>query len=293
MISIPRTILLTTLVACIIATGHCADAGVCDGSRPMKIYIFADLEGISGIASREFVRSDGRYFEKGRRCYMWDINACVQACFKAGAEAVIVRDGHGSGTTAIPDQLDPRAEIIQGPTKERMQRLGECDAVILLGYHAMAGTPEAFSCHTYSSKTVANMWMNERLAGEIGIDAGIVSDYGLPVIMVSGDDKACREAEDWIPGVVTCPVKEGVSFEQAHITPLRTAHRLIEEKTMEAIGKIGSVRPIEVSRPVTIRKQMIGKIGVPDPSVRPDVRLIDERTAEGTGDTVERAFLWR
>lgn len=293
MISILRTFGMTALTACVMASGHCADAGVCDGSRPMKIYIFADLEGISGIPSREFVRADGRYFEKGRLCYVWDINACVQGCFKAGAEAVIVRDGHGSGRTAILEKLDPRAQVIQGPTKERMQRLAECDAVILLGYHAMAGTPEAFSCHTYSSKTVKSMWMNERLAGEIGIDAGIVSDYGLPIIMVSGDDKACSEAEDWIPGVVTCPVKEGVSFERARVMPLNRAHRLIEEKTIEAIERMGSVRPIEVSRPVTIRKQMIGKMTVPDPSVRPDIRVIDEHTAEATADTVEKAFLWR
>jgi len=88
-------------------------------------------------------------------------------------------------------------------------------------------------------------------------------------------------------------VKEGVSFERARTTQLRTAHRLIEEKTIEAIGKIGCIRPIEVSRPVTIRKQMIGKISVPDPSVRPDVRLIDEHTAEATADTVEKTFLWR
>jgi len=270
------------------AQGHTSDA-----PKPMKIYIFADLEGISGIPSREFVRSDGRYFEKGRLCYVWDINACIEGCFKAGAQGVIVRDGHGSGKTAILSELDPRAEVIQGRTPVRMSRLEECDAVILLGYHAMAGTPVAFSSHTYSSKTVKNMWMNGRLAGEIGIDAGIVADYGLPVIMVSGDDKACKEAADWIPGVVTCQVKEGLSWESARTLPLDEAHKLIEAKTIEAIGKIGSIRPIEVTRPVTIRKQMIGKIRVPDPSARPDIRLIDESTAEATADTVEKAFLWR
>jgi len=276
----------------VMASAH-AHGDSSDRAKPMKIYIFADLEGISGMPSREFVRSDGRYFEKGRLCYAWDINACIEGCFKAGADGVIVRDGHGSGKTAILSELDPRAEVIQGQTPVRMLRIEECDAVILLGYHAMAGTPEAFSSHTYSSKTVRNMWMNGRLAGEIGIDAGIVSDYGLPIIMVSGDDKACREAEEWIPGVVTCRVKDGLSWETARTLPLDEAHKLIEAKTIEAIGKIGSIRPIEVARPVTIRKQMIGQIRVPDPSVRPDIRLIDQSTAEATAGTVEKAFLWR
>jgi D-amino peptidase len=136
------------------------------------------------------------------------------------------------------------------------------------------------------------MWLNGRLAGEIGIDAGIVSDYGLPVIMVSGDDKACSEAADWIPGVVTCQVKEGLSRESARATPLPKAHALIRAKTIEAIGRIGAIRPMEVSRPVTIRKQMYEKIQLPKPEVRPDVRRIDERTAEATSETVEKAFLW-
>ena len=257
----------------------------------MKVYVFADMEGSPGITSREFVKTDGRYFEKGRLCYTWGINACVAGCFDAGAEEVIVRDGHSSGTSAVLSELDPRAQIIQGPTKERMQRVQECDAVILLSYHAMVGTPNGFLHHTYSSKTVEGMWLNGRPAGEIGIDAGIVSDYGLPVIMVSGDDKACAEAADWIPGVVTCQVKEGLSRESARVIPLRRALELIRTKTIEAVGKIGSIQPIEVAHPVTIRKRMYETLNVPDS--KPNVRRMDDRTAEATSDTVEKAFFWR
>jgi len=274
----------------------CLSAAALAGSgkkRPMNIYIFADMEGISGITSREFVKTDGRFYEKGRRCYTWDINACVEGCFEAGAHAVIVRDGHSTGRAAVLSELDPRAEIIQGPTLERMRRIRECDAVILLGYHAMNHTPDGFLNHTYSSKTVDNMWLNSRLAGEIGIDAGIVSDYGLPVIMVSGDDKACTEAAEWIPGVVTCRVKEGLARESARTMPLRKAYALIRERTVDAIGRTGVIRPVEVSRPVTIRKQMYERIGIPDASRRPDIRRIDERTAEATSETVEKAFLWQ
>jgi D-amino peptidase len=258
--------------------------------KPLKILVFADMEGISGLPSRDFTFPTGKYYDKGCLHYTWDINACVNACFKAGANTVFVRDGHSSGRNAVVAQVDPRAVLIQGPTKERLPHIRECDAVIFLGYHAMAHTPNAFAAHTYSSKTVDNMWMNDRLTGEIGIDSAVAGEYGRPVIMVSGDDKACREAEEWIPGVVTCQVKEGLALESASLIPSREAWKLIEQKTIEAIGRIGSIKPAQVSHPVTIRKQMLSPLNMNQWKDKPGVRIVDNRTTEKTANTVEEAF---
>jgi D-amino peptidase len=249
------------------------------------------MEGISGISGSDHVLTEGRLYQDARRYYTWDANACIRACFSAGAEKVIVRDGHGAGNHFITPELDPRAEVIQGPTPRRLPGIDECDALILLGYHAMAGTPGALLEHTMSSKTVQNYWLNGRKVGEIGLDAGVASDHGKPVIMVSGDDKACAEAADWIPGVVTCQVKVGMSCQSARMLPLNVAHNLIEEKTAEAIGRIGSIAPMPIERPVTFRKEMVERIPVQNPFARPDIRVIDARTVETTGDTVEEAYL--
>lgn len=257
----------------------------------MKILIFVDMEGISGVSGSDFVMTDGRFYQDGRRYYTWDVNACVRGCFRAGATEVIVRDGHSHGNHLLLPELDPRVEVIQGPTPRRLPGVEDCDALILLGYHAMAGTPGALLEHTYSSKTVQNMWLNGRKVGELGIDAGVASDFGIPTIMVSGDDKVCREAEDWIPGIVTCQVKESYSCQSCRLLSLAKAHALIEEKTVEAIRKIGSIEPMKVSRPVTIRKEMVERVSVVNPFARPEVRVLDARTAEVTADTVEEAFL--
>ena len=91
---------------------------------------------------------------------------------------MIVRDGHGAGNQFITAELDPRAEVIQGVSPRRLPGIEECDALILLGYHAMAGTPGAVLEHTMSSKTVQNYWLNGRKVGEIGLDAGVASDSG-------------------------------------------------------------------------------------------------------------------
>ncbi|MCL6628173.1 MAG: M55 family metallopeptidase [Armatimonadetes bacterium] len=256
----------------------------------MKIYIFADMEGISGISGSDFVLPNGSHFEEGRRYYTWDINACVRGCMNAGADGVIVRDGHGQGNHALLSELDPRVEIIQGRTERRMPGIAECEGLILLGYHAMAGTSGALLEHTYSSAAIQNLWMNGRLVGEIGVDAAIAADYGVPTIMVSGDDHACREAEVWIPGVVTCQVKTGLGAEGARLLPIDASHRLIEAKAAEAVSSIRNAKPISVEHPVTLRKEMVERQPVPRDLARPGIKIIDGRTIEATASTVEQAF---
>jgi len=256
----------------------------------MKIYIFVDMEGISGVSGSEFVTADGKRYATARKYYTWDVNACARGCFAAGADAVMVRDGHGGGNHLLWDELDPRLEAVQGTTGTvRMVGLDECDALILLGYHAMAGTRGALLEHTYSSRGIQNMWLNGRPVGEIGIDAGIASDRDIPTILVSGDDYACREAEEWIPGVVACEVKKGLSCQGARLLPMKEAHARIERAAAEAVGRTAEIAPMPVDRPVTLRKEVVERGSIPN-AERPGLRILDGRTYEVTADTVEKAL---
>jgi D-amino peptidase len=259
----------------------------------MKVYIFVDMEGISGVSNSEFVMTNGRHYGLARRYYTDDLNACVRGCFAGGAEAVLARDGHGSGDHFLWADLDPRVEVVQGGTgTTRMVGLEECGALILLGYHAMAGTPGALLEHTYSSASIQNMWLNGRPAGELAFDAAIAGELGVPTVMVSGDDYVCREAEDWIPGVVTCQVKQGLNCQAARLLPRAVAHKLIEDHTAEAVRKAlrGEIAPLVVERPVTIRREMMERKGIPDVGSSPNLTIIDGRTYEYTADTVAKAF---
>ena len=255
----------------------------------MKVYIFVDMEGISGISCSEFVTATGKLYGTGCKYYTADLNVCARACFNAGAEAVIARDGHGGGNHMLWEELDPRIELVQGPSGAvRMVGLDECDALILLGYHAMAGTQGALLEHTYSSASIQNMWLNGRKVGEIGMDAAIAAENGVPTIMVSGDNYACAEAEDWIPGVVTCTVKTGIACQAARLLSQETAHALLTEKTTEAIGRASAIAPIQIDKPVAIRREMVER--KPIPAERPNLRILNGRTYEVTGDCVEEAF---
>ncbi len=256
----------------------------------MKIYIFADMEGGSGISGTEFVSATGKLYSLGRRYLTEDINACAEACFEAGATEVIVRDGHGAGNHVLWNELDPRVQLVQGPTPRiRFYGLDHSDAVILLGYHAMAGAVGAVLEHTYSSKSIQNMWLNGERVGEFAVDAAIAAEHGVPVILTSGDDKLCAEAKQWLPEVVCCQVKTGIGTQAALLLPRKQAHELIAEKTKEALSKIDSI-PLKKLSPATLRKEMVERI---EPALGAGYVPIDGRTSEITCDSVEQAFYGR
>ena len=256
----------------------------------MKVYIFADMEGVSGISAYEFVDIQTARYAQGCRYLTADVNACIRGCFAGGAEQVLVRDGHWNGRNILWDELDPRVELIQGNgVQPRMPGLDECDALILLGYHAMIGTQQALLHHTFTTE-FQHIWLNGRPIGEFGLDAGVAADRGIPTILVTGDDKACAEALDWAPQVVTCQVKTGLAPEAARLLPMETAHRLIEEKAAEAVQKYREIPPLAIERPLTLRKEMSAWNLLPTPISRPDLRFIDQRTCEVTTDTMEEAI---
>jgi D-amino peptidase len=259
----------------------------------MKVYVITDMEGISGICRKGQVSRGDPLYAQGRHYMTQDINACVEGCLAGGATQVVVQDTHGGSSHVIWEDLDPRAEYVIGrPGGRRFDRIEEFDGLILLGYHAMAGTPEAILEHTMSSVHWQNLWLGGRKCGEIGIDAAIAADNGVPTIMVSGDDKACHEAEEFLPGVVTACVKTGLALEGGRLLSMKAAHKVITESASDAVQKIGQIEPVVVDKPVTLRLEYVSRGQVPAHGEKPYVKVIDGRTFEVTGDTVEEA-LWR
>lgn len=253
----------------------------------MKIYIFADMEGISGISNSSFVLTDGSQYALGRQYLTRDINICAQACFDAGATEVVVRDGHGGGVSVLWEKLIPGVKLIQGGSPgERFSFCAGSDGMILLGYHAMAGTQRALLEHSYSSKSIQNIWMNGERVGEFAIDTAIAGKYGIPVIMTSGCDKLCAEAKAFLPQVVTCQVKKSITCQSAALLAPADAEKLLREKTIEAIEKLknGEMKPYKNPETVTIRTEYMERM-------EPAFGLVADRTTERTGTDIEKVFL--
>ena len=256
----------------------------------MKIFVMVDMEGISGICRSSQVIPGEAHYEAGRRLLTGDVNACVAGCLAGGASRIVVRDAHGGGYHFVFDELDDRAEYIQGATgRDRMPGIAGFDGLILLGYHAMAGTPKAILEHTMSSKGWQNFWLNGKRSGEFAIDAAIAGDRGVATIMVSGDDKLCREAKRLVGGIVTARVKKGLDCQGGQLLPAARARKLITESAARAVGLCGQIKPYKVRHPVRMRLELVSRGRVP--AGRKGVKVIDGRTYEVTAPTVEEA-LW-
>ena len=154
----------------------------------MKIYIVTDNEGLAGVSGADYISPDrGRadLIARARQLLADEINACIEGCCRAGATEIVVRDGHGDGQNVTRAMIDPRADLICGATPGVLLADLEGSAgLILLGYHAKAGTPGAVCEHTMSSLTWQSLRINGRSTGEIGICAYIAGEHKVPVIMV-------------------------------------------------------------------------------------------------------------
>ena len=252
----------------------------------LKVYVSTDMEGCSGITSSEQIASD-----EGKQLMAGDMNACIEGCFAAGATEVVVRDHHGGGRNVNPELIDRRAKLIQGGTPEkRFKDIEDSAAIIFLGYHAKALTPGGTLAHSFSSASIQGMWLNGREVGEIGVDAAIAAEYKIPVVMVSGDDKACEEARSWIPGVVTCETKTGTGPQSADLVPVEESRRRITQATKEALTKRHEIRPIKIDYPATMRWDYLpnGSLRTHNPAFKP---FDNPRRVDKSGDSVEALLI--
>lgn len=211
----------------------------------MKIYVSVDMEGITGLPDYTFVDSSEHNYERARRIMTEEANAIVRAAIGEGAKHVLVNDSHSKMNNLLVEELHPEAELITGGMKalsmvEAME--ASFDGAIFAGYHARAGQPGVMSHSMIFG--VRTMYINDVEIGELGFNAYVAGHFGVPVILVAGDDCACKEAEALIPGIVTAAVKESITRSAVKTLHPKKAHALLEAKTAEAIAKRSTIQPL-------------------------------------------------
>jgi D-amino peptidase len=193
------------------------------GKNSMRILIAVDMEGITGVTTWDHVTPGHAEYARFRRLMTQDVNAAIRGVFEAGAQEVLVADGHWNGSNILIEELDSRAKLNTGSPSpfSMMQGIDESvDGVIFIGYHARNGSPNAILDHTWSSKTVANIWLNDILTGEYGLNASLAGHFGAPVIMVSGDQTACAQVTELLGDIETAVVKQATGrFAAECLTP--------------------------------------------------------------------------
>ncbi|MEA4890305.1 MAG: M55 family metallopeptidase [Clostridiaceae bacterium] len=222
----------------------------------MNVLIMTDMEGISGVDTPEQItdiHSSGYQFARQR--LMLDTNSAIAGAFSGGADQVYVVDGHGTGCNFIPELLDPRAERVMIPllTADFMTHI---DAYMEVGIHPMAGTLNGFLDHTQSSAAWYNYYINGRRCGEIAQGAVFCGSYGIPFVMVSGDEAACEEARQLLGPVACAAVKQGVGRNRAKLVDLDEALDRIQEAARSSLGLIGLVKPYKPDLPLDIKLEL-------------------------------------
>lgn len=230
----------------------------------MKILISCDMEGISGIVDWEQVTPGKDEWKRGRQLMVGDVNAAINGAFVGGADAVTVSDAHWHARTLDLENLDARAKLHSGMPSPFAMLQGVDDvsdgrpsyeALALVGYHAMAGALKGVLCHTWSDK-VLNVWLNDVLVGEIGLNAATAGHYGLPVIAITGDHTACLEAQTLLgPEVEVGVVKLGTGRYAAELMPLAEAREKICEAVARGVTKLKGgqgAKPYRLAAPVRL-----------------------------------------
>jgi D-amino peptidase len=226
----------------------------------MRVLIMSDMEGVSGIVVWDQVNGGEPMYEEGRRLYTEEINAAVRGAKAAGATEIVVVDCHGAGkgwtfNSLIPDLLDPDCTWVAHHPWSRYVELLEqgCDACLLVAMHARANTPDGVLCHTISTTNWRNLWFNDHLVGETGINAAVCGHYGCPILLVTGDEATCREAKELLgDGLTTVAVKRGLSRYSARQIPPVRARQMIEEGAKQALLNLKAVKPYVPAQPTTI-----------------------------------------
>jgi len=216
-----------------------------------RIYIVADMEGISGITNAAQLKPETPAWGEARAFLASDVNAALDGAFGAGAEEVVVCDFHWLGVANLPmEKMDARA-IYEQPYKHLLMP-GMADGfsgLFVIGAHAMAGTLGAFQDHTMAAETWFRYKLGGSDCGEIGICAAYAGHFEVPLLLVAGDAAACREAEEFVPGVETVAVKEAVCRELARTVHPGAAVKLIREAAGRALERAGEVEPSMVDLP--------------------------------------------
>ncbi|HET9915400.1 MAG TPA: M55 family metallopeptidase [Anaerolineales bacterium] len=224
----------------------------------MKILIAVDMEGITGVTTWDQVTPGHAEYARFRKLMTQDVNAAVRGACEAGADEVIVADGHWNGSNILIEELDPRARLNSGAPSpfSMMQGIDESiDGVMFVGYHARNGSPNAVLDHTWSSKTVANVWFNDILMGEYGLNAAVAGHFGVPIILVSGDQTACAQVTELLGDVETAVVKQASGrFAAECLTPEVTQELigLSAQRAVERLAEGDVPDPFVLDTPITV-----------------------------------------
>ncbi|EPD68732.1 M55 family metallopeptidase [Streptomyces sp. HGB0020] len=251
----------------------------------MRIYISADMEGVTGLVDAEDVQPGGRDYERGRLMMAEDVNAAVRGAVAAGATDITVNDAHGPMRNILPESLHPAARLIRGKPKHMGMLEGltpEHDAMICVGYHSRAGALGVLS-HSFMGHEIEDMWLDGRPVGEIGLAHATAAAIGVALTVLTGDDCACTEMTEWDASVSTVAVKYARNRFAAELRPAEEARAAIEKAVAAGLSAPPKPSMAVATAPSTLEVRWQSASVASTLLGIPGVTAADSRTVQARG----------
>lgn len=210
----------------------------------MKVYVSTDFEGVAGIVDWDQIMVGSHDYDLGRRLLLGELNAAIDGAMEAGATAFMVNDSHSSMRNLEPDLLHGKAALLTGKHKPLYMMEGldaSFDAIFFLGYHGSIGASQAVLGHTYNPRAIWEVRLNGQIVGESALNALVAAQFGVPIVLVTGDQATAAEARTFMPDVETVEVKRSVSRYAAESVHPEVARERIRQGARRAMERARSI----------------------------------------------------
>ena len=261
----------------------------------MKVLISLDMEGISGIVSRQETLPAGQFYRECRRWYTWDANAAVEGVLAGGATEIVLIDPHHQ-LNILWHELHPKAELVRRDLISHcplyiLEGLDETfDVVLFVGQHTRYGHARGVLSHTIT-RPFAHVRVNGELVNEAKLATAMAGHIGVPVGLLTGDDATCEEIKAWLPQIETAVVKYAVDTYAALCLPKEEAHERIRQAAQRAVEKAPTLKPFTFASPTQLEVDLLSPPAAARLTLLPGVQRTGDLTVRYTSENFEN--VWR
>ena len=226
----------------------------------MRVFMMTDLEGPCGVNGRPAAGVGNQILnpETAKKALVNEVNACIEGLVAAGADKVTVVDGHGGSNSIDIFALHPAAELVQyGGSFAYAAPDGPYDAAVQIGAHAMQNSG-GFLCHSFNSHGTSEIRLNGKPIGEIGIETLVCAWFGIPMVLVSGDECACAEARALIGDQVeTVATKQALSRYTVRNYSPEKVYAELREKSERALRRRADIPLVKIPEDLELVYEMM------------------------------------
>jgi D-amino peptidase len=234
-----------------------ATAATLGAQRPLKVYISVDMEGITGVSSDQQLGPTGFEYGQARQWMTAEVLAAIAGAREAGATEFTISDSHGNGQSLLIDRLPTDIPITVVRAFPRPLGMMEgidssFAAAMFIGYHTSTSSLTGVRAHTMSSALLTRIAVNGTSMSEAGVNAAIAAQFGVPVVMITGDDQIVAETKQRLGNLVGVAVKKAIGFHSAATMVPEVAQGNIRQAAKTALGRRAEMRPYTMTKPITL-----------------------------------------